>query len=74
LKITPELDDSKTLICYNKDDIGIFVYAESRERFLSLLYEQIAMLWQEYARVPDAKLSKEAQDLKKALKATFEEI
>jgi hypothetical protein len=68
-----ERDNSEKLICCIKDDIGVFVYAETRYDLIKQLNAQILMLWREYALESDAKLSKSGQKLKKSLLEAFAE-
>jgi len=71
LFFTLERDDSGKLICCIKDDIGVFVYSETRDDLIKQLNAQILMLWREYALESDEKLSKSGQKLKKSLLEAF---
>ncbi len=71
--IKPFLDESKQLICLDDEEIGICVYAETREKLLEELNAQIIMLWREYVLAPETDLSADAIILRHALLATFSE-
>ena len=68
------LDETKQLLCIEKADLGIDVFATTREALLTELQEQISMLWQEYAQAPDDELDAPARVLKHALLARFGEV
>ena len=69
-----ELDDSKQLICAEKPEIGLSVYAETRENLIAEINEQIGIMWQEYALCHNSKLTADAIELKTALKSFFKEV
>jgi hypothetical protein len=73
LTFEPALDDSKQLLCIEQAELGIDVYATTREALLSELHEQLAMLWQEYAQARDEELDASARQLKQALLSRFSE-
>lgn len=73
LTFAPALDDSKQLLCIEQADLGIDVYATTRETLLAELHEQLAMLWQEYAQAHDEELDAKARQLKQALLHRFSE-
>jgi hypothetical protein len=68
------LDDSKQLLCIEQPDLGIDVYATTREGLLTELHEQLAMLWQEYAQASDEELDAPARQLKHTLLNRFSEV
>lgn len=69
-----ELDDTKQLLCIMQSDLGIDVFAPTREMLLADLQEQLAMLWCEYALADDNELDEPACRLKHALLAQFVEV
>ena len=69
--ISPELDDSKQLISLDKEEIGICVFAATREKLLEELNTQIVMLWREYVLASESELSTDAIDLRHALQDAF---
>lgn len=74
LLLEPTLDESKQLLCIEYGDLGLDVYATTRELLLTELRDQLAMLWLEYAQAPDDELDAHAQKLKQALRARFVEV
>lgn len=74
LVIEPTLDDDKQYICLSLEDLGIDVFAHTRERLAEEFAEQLAMLWDEYAMEADECLDPSALSLKSALLAAFEEV
>ncbi len=80
LKAVPELsleivlDETKQLLCIERNELGIDVFAPTRESLLVELQEQIWMLWQEYATASDEELDAPAYELKQALLARFSEV
>jgi hypothetical protein len=73
LSLTPSLDDSEQYLCLSSLRLGIDVFATTRERLLADLLEQLAVLWREYALEADDRLSPEALELKRALRAAVTE-
>jgi hypothetical protein len=74
LTLEPTLDETKQLLCIEHGELGIDVYATTRETLLAELHEQLAMLWQEYAQAPDEELDAPARLLKQALLKRFSEV
>lgn len=74
LAIEPTLDDDKQFLCLNHEGLGIDVFAHTREQLAVELAEQLAMLWDEFARADDDSLEPSAQQLKRVLLQTFEEV
>ena len=72
--LEPTLNDSQQLICIEDQRLGIDVFAESREKLLDELSEQIMVMWIEYALAADELLEVAAKQLKVELLASFEEI
>lgn len=69
-----ELDDTKQLLYVMQPDLGIDVFAPTRESLLAELQEQLAMLWNEYALAADDELDEPARQMKQALLAQFAEV
>jgi hypothetical protein len=74
LTLEPVLDETKQLLCIQQIDLGIDVYAPTRETLLVELNEQLAMLWREYAQASDDELDAPARQLKQAILARFSEV
>lgn len=72
--LEPTLNDSQQLICIEDQRLGIDVFAESREKLLDELSEQIMVMWIEYALAADELMEMAAKQLKVELLASFEEI
>jgi hypothetical protein len=62
--LEPHLDETRQLICLESPDLGIHVFAPTREEVLEELYEEIMMLWFEYAQERDEVLTDKAKELK----------
>lgn len=73
LILEPVIDDSGQLLCIERDDLGIDVFAPTRNALLTELNEQLIMLWREYALAENDTLDTGARELKQALLATFAE-
>lgn len=74
LLLEPTLDETKQLLCIEHGELGLDVYATTREVLLAELREQLAMLWQEYAKATDEELDVPARQLKQALLKRFSEV
>jgi len=74
LSLEPVLDETKQLLCIEQAELGIDVFAPTRETLLAELQEQIWMLWQEYAQAQDDELDAPARILKQSLRARFNEV
>lgn len=74
LTFEPTLDDTKQLQCIELGELGIDVFATTRESLLVELHEQVAMLWHEYAQASDEELDTPARQLKQALLKRFSEV
>lgn len=74
LRLVPYLDETLQYLCLEDSDLHIDVFAQTRQRLLPELTEQILMLWQEYARADDSDLDEIAIGLKKKLNNKFKEI
>ena len=74
LKLQPELDESQQLICLEYLELGIDVYAFTREELVELLESEIEFLWRMYALADDERLTLKAAELKHNLLNTLEEV
>lgn len=74
LSLETVLDETKQLLCIEQNELGIDVFAPTRESLLVELQEQIWMLWLEYATASDVELDAPARVLKQALLARFNEV
>lgn len=73
LLLTPTVDETGQLLCLLYPRFHIDVFAETREELLSELYEQVVVLWEEYALEHDARLAPDARRLKASLLEGMEE-
>lgn len=71
LELTPELDETKQLYCLEKPELGIDVYAYTRDQLDLGLREQIAFLWDTYAMAADEELTGAAIAVKQSLLANI---
>jgi len=67
LILDPYLDESKQLICLSEPRLGIDVFAYSRDELENELSEQIAFLWEDYAKGDEAEMTTQAVELKQCL-------
>jgi hypothetical protein len=74
LMFTPSLDESQQYFCLVDPQLGVDVFAETRQKLLMELEAQMAMLWREYAQAPDEELDAVAMRLKAKLRAIFTEV
>lgn len=74
LTLQPALDDGKQLMCVEDHALGIDTFAQTRERLIAEVSEQLAMLWTEYAYAEDSELDGPARQLKQALLNRFSEV
>ncbi len=72
--ITPELDDTGQLLCLRDSDLGINVHAFTRDELDEALEDQIHMLWRLYGLADNETLTSKAQQLKKNLLDSLEEM
>lgn len=72
LPIRRDADDDLFVIRY--EDLGIHVFAETRDQLKLELAEQICLLWDTYAGEEDDKLTPKALVLKKRIIEAIEEI
>ena len=74
ITLEPATDETKQLICVTHAELGIDVFARTRDALVTELNEQIGMLWQEYALAEDDALDGIAIKMKQALLAAFSEV
>ncbi len=74
LELTPEMDETEQLYCLEKSQLGIDVFAYTRDQLDHELKEQIAFLWDTYARATDEELTGAALTLKHNLRAALREV
>lgn len=70
----PELTEDQQLLLLSTAELGIDVYAATRDDLYTALLEEIDLLWRNYALAPDDDLSDAAVRLKQNLLATITEI
>jgi len=74
LEITPFLDESKQLICLEKQELGIDVYSYTRDELASELDAQIDFLWTTYAEGDTDKMTPLAKQLADSLRRSFQVV
>ena len=74
MTLNVELDDTRQLLYVVKLDLGIDVFAPTREALLAEFQDQLVMLWNEYALATDDELDEPARQMKQALLAQFAEV
>jgi hypothetical protein len=74
LELTPFLDETQQLYCLEHAELGIDVYAYTRDQLDSELREQIAFLWDQYALADDEDLTESALALKNNLLTALKEL
>jgi len=74
LTFTPELDETEQMFVLQDDTIGIDLIAETRAELDEALQHELRLLWRDYALVPDEKLTRGAQALKRRLLAAFRAV
>ena len=74
LVLTPDLDESKPLICLTNPSLGIDVCAFTRDELDEALIVEFDVLWRNYAKADDERLSPAATELKRGLLARMEEV
>ncbi|MFH1114488.1 MAG: hypothetical protein V1792_11250 [Pseudomonadota bacterium] len=62
--LEPHLDETRQLLCLERAELGIHVFAPTREELFEELHTEMEMLWFEYARERDHVLTDEAKELK----------
>lgn len=71
LELTPELDEAQQLYCLEMPELGIDVYAYTRDQLDLEFREQIAFLWDTYAMAADEELTGAAIIVKQNLLANI---
>lgn len=75
LQLIPTMDeDTRQLFVINKPEIGLEVFAYTREELIAEIYDQIAFLWTEYVQCDVAELSEGGLQLRENLLAHIEEV
>jgi hypothetical protein len=74
LTLSPEPTETKQYLILRHDDLDIDVIALTREELLNELHEQIDVLWREYAKEEDARLTPAALVLKRRLLDAIQEV
>ena len=74
LHFTPKLDDTGQYYCIEGESFGIDLMAGTREEIETDLYQELDVLWRQYACQDSARLTKSADDLKRRLLAAFEVV
>jgi hypothetical protein len=67
-------DESKQLLCVQDMALGLNAFAGTRDALLQEIWEQVAMLWTEYALANDDELDGPTLELKHALRVRFSGI
>jgi hypothetical protein len=74
VELIPSLDDSRQVLYLECERLGIDVHASTREELDLLLWEEIDVLWRNYALEDARNLTPDAQQLKRNLLEAIEEI
>jgi len=74
LALTPELDESQQLMCLVYPSLGVDVCAFTRDELDEALVVELDVLWRNYAKAEDDRLSPAARELKRGLVAQMEEV
>lgn len=75
ISLSPRLDeDSRQLFVIEDEEIGLDVFATTRDELVSELTGQLAVLWLEYAKEDDSLLTESAKALKYRLLEKFREV
>ena len=68
LVLKPSLDDeTRQLLLVTNEDLGIYVYAQTREQLADELAAEVFFLWDEYAQESPDKLTDKAKELRTKL-------
>lgn len=74
LELVPELDDeTQQYLCVTCSQLNLHAFALNREQLYDEVQEQLAMLWQEYARADDTELAEDAAALKAVILTMMED-
>ncbi len=75
LILTPKMDEeTKQLLVVEESQIGIHVFAYTRDDLIHEINEQIIMMWDEYVNVSADELASDAQQLQRILLEKIEEV
>jgi len=74
LILTPRLDNSEQLYTINYPELGLELFAYTRQEITSDVKSDIVYLWEEYAKAEDDTLTEDAKILKKKLLNAIEEV
>jgi hypothetical protein len=74
LILTPRLDNSEQLYTINYPELGLELFAYTRQEIASDVKSDIIYLWEEYAKAEDNTLTEDAKILKKKLLNAIEEV
>ncbi|MUG94994.1 hypothetical protein F7734_22575 [Scytonema sp. UIC 10036] len=75
LVLTPEMDEeSKQLLVVEEPQIGLHVFAYTRDELIHEINDQIFMMWDEYASADSDELELDARQLRESLLEKLEEV
>jgi hypothetical protein len=74
LILTPALDDSEQLYTISYPEIGLELFAYTRQEITNDVKSDIVYLWEEYAKAEDNALTEDAIILKQKLLNAIEEV
>ncbi|WP_445245766.1 hypothetical protein [Microcoleus sp. OTE_8_concoct_300] len=75
LRLIPKMDeDTSQLFVVEEPNIGLHVFAYTRDDLIYEINEQIVMMWDEYAKASVEDLASDAQHLRKQLLNQIEEV
>lgn len=75
LLLTPELDEeTKQLLIVEESQIGLHVFAYTRDELIHEINEQMLMMWDEYVNVSVDELASDAQKLQQKLLVKIKEV
>ena len=68
LTVVPTLDESEQLYVISDDELGLHVFAQTREQLAEELAEQLVFSWDAYATEDPSRLTESAQRLRETLR------
>lgn len=71
IKFEVELDPDDQLFVARSDELHLHAFAETREELEHAIYDELVVLWREYALADDETLTAEARELKRSLLELF---
>jgi hypothetical protein len=74
LILTPTLDNSEQLYTINYPELGLELFAYTRQEITNDVKSEIVYLWDEYVKAEDDTLTQDAKFLKKKLLGVIEEV